>query len=56
MIGDLRGLDSLSYTLETLRIVNCNLETIDKQITKLRRLQVLSLSENKIKEIKNLQK
>lgn len=55
-IIDLRGLDSLGSTLETLRIVSCNIESIDKQITKLRRLKVLSLAENNIKEIKNLQK
>jgi Leucine-rich repeat (LRR) protein len=55
-IGDLKGLEGLSNTLEILRLVNCGLEVIDKQILKMRRLKEISLAENNIKEIKNLQK
>ena len=55
-IGDFKGIETLANTLEKLRIVNCGLESIDRQISKLRRLKVLSLAENSIKEIRNLQK
>jgi len=55
-IGEMNGIESLGNTLETLRIVNCGLELIDRQISKLRRLKILSLAENKIREIRNLQK
>jgi hypothetical protein len=55
-IREMNGLESLGNTLETLRIVNCELELIDRHISKLRRLKILSLAENRIKEIRNLQK
>lgn len=48
------GIQHISHSLKTLRLVNCNLKEIDKNFTKLKFLENLSLAENKISEIRNL--
>jgi Leucine-rich repeat (LRR) protein len=50
----LTGLESLSQSLRTLRLINCQLTEIDKVFNKLKNLEVLSLAENNIRLIRNL--
>jgi Leucine-rich repeat (LRR) protein len=48
------GLDIITQSLSILRLVSCNINEITKDFTKLKNLEILSLGENSIKEIKNL--
>jgi Leucine-rich repeat (LRR) protein len=50
----LNGIEHVSHSLITLRLVNCNLKEIEKNFTKLKYLENLSLAENQISEIRNL--
>lgn len=50
---ELTGLENLDF-LRELRIVNCGIKEIEKCFTKLKNLEILSLAENSIKEIRNL--
>jgi len=55
-LNSLNGIENISNSLETLFVIGCELNSIEKSITKLKNLKVLSLGENKIKEIRNLHK
>ena len=55
-ILSISGLEYINNSLEVLYIILCDLTTIEKTFTKLTNLKVLSLGENKIKEIRNLHK
>jgi hypothetical protein len=50
----LDGLDNLPETLSVLRLVNCGISEINKNFCKLINLETLSLGENYISEIKNI--
>jgi hypothetical protein len=54
-LDSLSGIESISHSLECLRIIGCNLTQIDPLISKLTNLRELHLPKNSISMINNLQ-